>query len=134
MKLSTRGRYGLRMLADLALQAKKPVSLQSIAGRQDVSVNYLEQLAKSLKKAGYIRSVKGPQGGYMLSKDPKEMTAGDILRTLEGDLLLIENPQAEETLIRQCLRDKVYDPLKRTLSEFFDSITLHDIITEKKLV
>lgn len=132
MKLSTRGRYGLRMLVDLARQEEPPVPLQSIALRQDVSVNYLEQLAKNLKKAGYIRAVKGPQGGYLLTKDPKKMIVGDILRALEGNLLLIEKTSDEENLIRQCLREKVYEPLNSTLAGLFDSMTLYDIITEKK--
>lgn len=134
MKLSTRGRYGLRMIVDLARQKEQPVSLKSIAKRQMVSVNYLEQLAKSLKKAGYIRSVKGPKGGYLLTKDAKEMPVGGILRALEGDLLIVENPHDEQNLIRQCLSEKVYAPLNSTLAGFFDSITIYDIITEKTLV
>ena len=134
MKLSTRGRYGLRMLVDLARQEKKPVSLQSIAIRQEVSLNYLEQLAKSLKKAGYIRSVKGPQGGYLLTREPEKMAVGDILRALEGDLLLVQKPNDKQNLIRQCLNEKVYEPLNSTLARLFDSMTLYDIITGKKLV
>ncbi len=85
MKLSTKGRYGLRAMVDIAVYSQdSPVPISAIAERQNISVSYLEQLLPKLKKAGIIKSIRGAQGGYMLDKDPKDISAGDILRTLEG--------------------------------------------------
>lgn len=87
MKLSTKGRYGLRAMIDLADYAEEaPQSIASIAARQSISDSYLEQLMAKLKKAGLITSIRGAQGGYVLAKDSREISVGDILRALEGDL------------------------------------------------
>ena len=87
MKLSTKGRYGLRAVVDLALhQEEEAVSLSSIAERQHISMSYLEQLIARLKKAGIVGSVRGAQGGYMLAKPAGEISVGEILRALEGSL------------------------------------------------
>ncbi len=133
MKLSTRGRYGLRMLVDLSQQGAQVVTLKSIAVRQELSVNYLEQVAKDLKRSGYIRSQKGPQGGYLLALEPKDIVIGDVLRILEGDLLLTDKNHGKETLLQQCVRENVYDPLNTAVAHFFDSLTLSDIIAGKRL-
>ena len=83
MKLSTKGRYGLRAMVDIAVYSQdSPVPISAIAERQNISVRYLEQLLPKLKKEGIIKSIRGAQGGYMLDKDPKDISAGDILRTL----------------------------------------------------
>ena len=85
MKLSTKGRYGLRAMVDIAVYSQdSPVPISAIAERQNISVSYLEQLLPKLKKAGIIKSIRGAQGGYMLDKDPKDISAGDILRTLDA--------------------------------------------------
>ncbi len=134
MKLSTRARYGLRMLTDLARQGGETVTLQSIGERQEVSVNYLEQVAKDLKKAGYVGSMKGPQGGYYLAQKPGDVIVGDALRALEGDVRLTDIKQKEEeSLLRQSVRECVYEPLNATLAELFDSLTLEDIIKGENL-
>ena len=134
MKLSTRARYGLRMLVDLARQGGETVTLQSIGERQEVSVNYLEQVAKDLKRAGYVGSIKGPQGGYYLSQDPSDVNVGEALRALEGDVRLTERKKSgDESLLRQSVRECVYDPLNAALAELFDSLTLEDIIKGDKL-
>ena len=87
MKVSTKGRYALRMMLDLALnQTGEPVSLKDIAKRQEISDKYLEQIISVLNKAGYVKSVRGPQGGYQLTKKPEEYTVGMILRLTEGSL------------------------------------------------
>lgn len=89
MKLSTRAKYGLKALIDLGLYSEKEaVSLQSIAGRQNISVSYLEQLMALLKKAGLVKSVRGAAGGYFLGRPAEEISVGDILRVLEGGLRL----------------------------------------------
>ena len=83
MKLSTKGRYGLKAILDLALHsADGQITLNSIAERQGLSESYLEQLFAALKKAELIKSIRGPQGGYMLADDPENISVGDILRAL----------------------------------------------------
>lgn len=84
MKLSTKGRYGLRAMIDLARYSEEePVSISSIASRQDISERYLEQLVGLLKKAGLVQSIRGATGGYVLAKGAKEISVGDVLRALE---------------------------------------------------
>ena len=91
MKLSTRGRYGTRLMVDLAQHyADGPVSLAEIAKRQDLSAKYLEQLIISLKGAGLIRSVRGRRSGYMLARRPEEISVGEIVETLEGKLSVVD--------------------------------------------
>lgn len=87
MRLSTKGRYGLKAMFDLAMNyGENPVSLTTIAARQGVSVNYLEQLISPLRKAGFVRSVRGAQGGYLLNVSPEEITVKEVLVVLEGPL------------------------------------------------
>ena len=87
MKLSTKGRYGLRAMIDLARYSEEePVSISSIAARQDISERYLEQLVGLLKKAGLVRSIRGATGGYILARSAADISVGDILRALEGSL------------------------------------------------
>lgn len=87
MKLSTKGRYGLRAMIDLARYSEEePVSIGSIAMRQGISERYLEQLVAKMKKAGLVKSIRGASGGYVLAKDSSEISVGDILRALEGSL------------------------------------------------
>ena len=87
MKLSTKGRYGLRALVDLAVNSREEaVCIQSIADRQNISESYLEQLMRLLRKAGLVQSVRGAGGGYRLAKPAESISVGDILRALEGDL------------------------------------------------
>ena len=96
MKLSTRSRYGTRMMLDLAQHYDDgPVQIGEIAKRQDISVKYLEQLIIPLKKANYITSVRGPKGGHVLAKSPEEITVGEVVKLLEGGINLsdcLENP------------------------------------------
>lgn len=91
MKLSTRSRYGTRMLLDIVLNAHQgPVRIGDIAQRQGVSVKYLEKLIRPLKKGEYIKSRRGPRGGHMLAKDPDRITVGEVVRLLEGELALTD--------------------------------------------
>ena len=87
MKISTKGRYALRVMIDLALNGKNQfISLKDIAKRQNISNKYLEQIISLLNKAGYLETARGNMGGYKLAREPKEYIVGDILRTTEGDL------------------------------------------------
>ena len=89
MNLSSRSRYGIRALMDLAVNAREScVQLGDIAARNDISVKYLEQIFMALRKGGMIRSIKGPQGGYLLAKKPEEILLSEVIRLLDGDYLL----------------------------------------------
>ncbi len=131
MKISTRGRYGIRLMIDLAEHADEPhVTLASIAERQDISARYLEQVAVILRRAGYIRSVKGASGGYTLARDPADIVIGDALRILEGDMLIVDNLRPEETenRIQRCIRLTVYNRLNDRIASVIDRITLASML------
>ena len=102
MKLSTKGRYGVKAMVDLAIHyGGSPVSIKSISQRQNISEYYLEQLFSSLRKAKLIKSIRGAQGGYILSKNPNEITVGEVLRALEGESLLIDINEDEENCMER---------------------------------
>jgi Rrf2 family protein len=102
MKISTKGRYALRMMVDIAQNDNgDPVRIKDISARQEISLKYLEQIVTLLVRAGYLRSVRGPQGGYHLSRKPSEYVVGDILRVTEGSLVPVECLVDEEN---QCER------------------------------
>ena len=103
MKLSTRGRYGIHAMFDLALYAKEmPQPIKAIAEREAIPEAYLEQLIAVLRKGDLVKSVRGAQGGYRLSRGPEEITVGDVLRALEGGLNLVECLLEEETCGKSC--------------------------------
>ena len=131
MKLSTRSRYGTRMMADLANHYNKgPVQIGSIAKRQDVSVKYLEQLIIPLKKSGFIKSIRGPKGGHMLSRPPDEITVGEIVKVLEGGIDLTGCIQEVDSCDRsnKCLMRKVWKEASTAMYETLYSKYLTDII------
>lgn len=133
MKFSTKGRYGLRAMLDLAMHSQDGhVALFNIAERQGISTNYLEQVFSTLRKAGLVKSVKGAQGGYTLSAIPSEIKVGRILRALEGPLSVIdenaESVAANETDIQRCVRVCVWDKMNEALNELVDSMTLEDLV------
>ncbi|GHV84337.1 Rrf2 family transcriptional regulator [Spirochaetia bacterium] len=131
MKISTRGRYGIRLLIDLAEQNDSNcVTLSSIAERQNISVRYLEQVAIILRRAGFIRSVKGASGGYTLARDSSDIIVGDVLRVLEGDMLIVDPPikGTTETLLTSCIRRVVFEPLNRRIAEIIDSENLAALV------
>lgn len=137
MKISTKGRYGLRAILDLAVHSNgNQVSLYSIAEREKISVNYLEQVFSTLRKAGIVRSVKGAQGGYILADQPSKIKVGTLLRCLEGSLNIADEDTAGEnagpiqSLIQKCIWDKV----NKSINSIVDSITLEDILEEYKNV
>ncbi len=137
MKISTKGRYGLRAMVDLALHTNNGhVALCSIAERQGISLNYLEQVFSALKKAGLIRSIKGAQGGYALAENPANLKVGAILRALEGQLSVIdertENLRAGHIGIEYCIKVNVWDKMNERINSLVDSITLADLVEEHK--
>ncbi|MDR1046835.1 MAG: Rrf2 family transcriptional regulator [Treponema sp.] len=130
MKISTRGRYGVRLLIDLAEHAGKDhVSLASVAERQHISIRYLEQVAVILRRAGFIRSVKGASGGYALAKRPEDIVIGDVLRILEGDMLVVDPllPGQKETKFQKSLRLSVYNRLNDRIAAVIDRKTLSSL-------
>lgn len=133
MKLSTKGRYGLRAIVDLAYySANEPVSIQSIAVRQNLSDSYLEQLFGKLRKAGLIASIRGAQGGYVIAKDTSEISVGDILRALEGDLIPVEC--SEITGDRSCdssdscVTKYVWKKINDSIANTVDAIPLSELV------
>ena len=132
MKVSTKGRYGLRAMIDLALYSKTDlVPLASIAERQDISKSYLEQVFSALRKAGLVKSIKGAQGGYALSSDAEGITVGMILRALEGDLSVVpaESP-AQANRIESYICTKIWDEINERVFSYIDGITLKDIVDD----
>ncbi|HHV28509.1 RrF2 family transcriptional regulator [Acetivibrio mesophilus] len=132
MKFSTKGRYGLRAMIDLAVYSNgEYVTLASIAERQGISTNYLEQVFSALRKSGLVKSAKGAQGGYVLSESPSDIKVGRILRVLEGPLSVTdeddENLAGNESCIRNCIRINVWEKMNNSLNELVDSVTLEDL-------
>jgi Rrf2 family protein len=131
MKLSTRSRYGARILVDLARHNNQgPVQIGEISKRQDISVKYLEQLIRPLKQAKLVESVRGPKGGHMLAKKPEKITLGQIVRLFEGQSDLVEcvsSPekcnQADDCQVRLAWKDAT-----RVLYEKLDSTTIADLM------
>jgi len=136
MKISTKGRYGLRAMVDLAIHAQNDhVALSAVAERQNISTNYLEQVFSGLRKAGLVKSVKGAQGGYILSENPENIKVGTILRILEGNLSVIDGIDTENIdtrSIQYCLKKCVWDKIDESISNVVDSITLEDLVNEYK--
>lgn len=132
MKISTKGRYALRMLLELALRQEDGfIALKDIAKHQAISKKYLEQIVPLLSRAGLLRTNRGYQGGYMLAKSPDAYTVGEILRVTEGNLAPIpclEHKENECTRSDQCMTLYVWEGLYKTINEYVDSITLQDII------
>lgn len=132
MKLSTKGRYGLRAMLDLGLNGGGGhVALSHIAQRQDLSVRYLEQMFSALRKAGLVNSVKGAQGGYTLAQPADRIGVGSILRALEGDLSIIdEKADTGGNHYEACIRKNVWDRLNESINTIVDSMTLQDLMEE----
>lgn len=128
MKISTKGRYGLRAMLELTLNAQgDQMAIYQIATNQNISVGYLEQVFSTLRKAGLVQSVKGSQGGYLLADSPERIRVGDILRALEGDLSVAQEGAAAPNSLQQCLQVKVWDAMSAKLNEVADGISLQDL-------
>ncbi len=131
MKISTKGRYALRVMVDLALNSNgEYITLKEIATRQGISNKYLEQIISLLNKAGYLETARGTSGGYKLAKKPNECIIGDILKATEGDLTLIDCLTQEGKCIRQkyCKTYSFWKGLDDVINEYVNSKTLDDLI------
>ena len=134
MMISTKGRYALRLMIDLAMHEQDGfVSLKDISERQGISVKYLEQIMALLNKENLLSSQRGPQGGYRLAKKPEEYSVGEILRAVEGSLAPIACLEGEEN---PCPRQKewmtigFWEGLNRVIDEYIDSVTLQDLLKD----
>jgi Rrf2 family cysteine metabolism transcriptional repressor len=127
MKLSTNSRYGLRAMVDLAANYMgAPVSLSAIAARQHISESYLEHLFAMLRKAGFVKSAKGAQGGYIPAEEPELVRAGDILRVLEGGLEITDDSPVYRPTdpVKRCIKEHVWDKVNGRIAQALDSVTL----------
>ena len=139
MKLSTKGRYGLRAIIDLARSsANEPVSISSIAMRQGISERYLEQIVALLKKAGLVKSIRGASGGYVLAKDMGEISVGDVLRALEGSLEPVKCAAyySEEgcTASGGCVTKYVWQKINESINRTVDEMMLKELVEESRKV
>ncbi len=135
MRISTKGRYALRLMLDLALHnTETPVRIKEIAARQEISDKYLEQIVAVLNKAGYVRSVRGPQGGYLLTRPVEDYTVGMILRLTEGSLAPVECLDTELGSCDKsddCVTVLVYRKMNEAVNAVIDHITLADLVSWK---
>ena len=141
MKLSTKGRYGLRAVIDLAMFSEDgAVPISSIAQRQSLSESYLEQLMAKLKKAGIVQSQRGASGGYTLAKPPYEISVGDILRALEGDLTPVDCLGVSDQTSHkcqsydQCVTKYVWKRISDSINEAVDGIMLDTLLEESRVL
>ncbi len=136
MKLTSKGRYGLRAIVDLAIQSEEePVSIKSISIRQGIPERYLEQIIGKMKKAGIVESVRGAAGGYHLARDASEISVGDILRCLEGDLSIVNCPEINETKCESsqlCVTKYVWQKINDGIQDTINHITLEELAIQSK--
>ena len=137
MKLSSRSRYGLRAVLDLALEyGKGPLHIKAIASRQDISNKYLEQLMTILKTSGLVRSLRGPKGGYMLAKPPNEVKLDEVFTVLEGPLVTVECLQHPEYCPRcaECITRQVWSDVQDAILGVLEAINLQDLVDRVRAV
>ncbi|GLG00347.1 transcriptional regulator [Alicyclobacillus hesperidum subsp. aegles] len=122
MKISTKGRYGLMLLVDLAKQATDaPISLKSVAERQNLSEHYLEQLIAPLRNGGFVRSIRGAYGGYVLARNPRDIVVKDIIFALEGPITIVDE-DIDDGL------DVLWTRLREAIHDVLNSLTLQDLV------
>lgn len=138
MKLSTKGRYGLRALIDLAQHSEhEAVSISSIAQRQNISESYLEQLVARLRKAGLVMSIRGAQGGYRLAKPADTISVGDVLRALEGNLRAVECAALTQKGCQGselCVAKYVWEKINESIAATVDEMMLDQLVEESRMV
>ena len=136
MKISTRGRYALRLMLDIALaESEMPVRIKDIAKRQELSEKYLEQIVSVLNKAGLVRSSRGPQGGYRLVRAPEEYTAGEIVSAIEGGfapVACLESETNECPRHQTCATLRLWQKLDDAIKGVMESVTLADLVGWQK--
>jgi len=138
LRLSTKGQYGVRAMFEIAKHYKKgPLTIKEIAGKQGVSISYLEQLLNKLRKTKLIKSLKGPGGGYVLNRDPGLISVGIILKALEGPVAIAQclDPSAKGcNRIEGCVARLLWKSLGEKIEHFLETISLKDLIKEEKKI
>ncbi|QHT62022.1 Rrf2 family transcriptional regulator [Paenibacillus lycopersici] len=130
MKISTKGRYGLTIMMELAAKfGEGPTSLKSIAERNQLSEHYLEQLIAPLRNAGLVKSIRGAYGGYILSKEPQNITSGDVIRILEGPISPVDFTEEDDPAKRN-----LWLRIRNSIADVLDSTTLADLVAYKEEV
>jgi len=125
LKISTKGRYGLTIMMELAARyGEGPTSLKSIAEKNSLSEHYLEQLIAPLRNGGLVKSIRGAYGGYILSRDPDTVTAGEIIRVLEGPISVVDFAEEDDPAKRD-----LWKKIRDAIADVIDSTTLGDLIT-----
>ena len=136
MKISTRGRYALRLMMDIAMNGQnEPVRIKDIARRQEISEKYLEQIVSVLNKAGFVKSSRGPQGGYRLMRSPQEYTAGSILHLIEGSLAHVACMDMEKNDCprhERCATLLLWQKLHEAMKDVIDHVSLADLIEKQR--
>jgi Rrf2 family protein len=135
MRLSTRTRYGVRAVLEIAVsQGGGPVQIKTIARRQDISVKYLEQLVAMLKSAGFVRSIRGAKGGYMLAKPANQIKLSDVFNALEGPVTPVECLEDENYCARvaDCATRQVWAEVQKAIEKVLQSMTLQDLVDRTK--
>jgi Rrf2 family protein len=135
MKISTRTRYGIRAALELAENYNKgPLQLGTIAQRQDISVKYLEQIMAMLKSGNFIRSLRGPRGGYMLAKAPNQIKLSDVFDCLEGTVTTVECVKDKNYCARSvdCIAKQLWQQVHRAIRDVLQSVTLQDLLDKAK--
>lgn len=136
MKISTKGRYALRLMLDLAYNHTGSfIPIKNISQRQDISDKYLEQIITQLSRAGLVKSARGAQGGYMLAKEPQEYTVGEILRLLEGNLApvaCVDDTKDACNRADECVTMEVWREIKDAVNKVVDNITLADLVEQQR--
>ena len=136
MKLTTKGRYAVMAMADLAsFQSDKPVSLNDISLRQNISLSYLEQLFAKLKNGKLVKSVRGPSGGYVLDKNPKEIKLSNIIFAVDEKVKTLnckkESKKGCNNKSSKCITHNLWDDLEKHINVFFESKSLNDFLEPK---
>lgn len=135
MKISTKGRYALQLILDIALQPNhKPVILKDVSKRQSISLKYLEQIMPSLTSAGLIRSVRGPKGGYYLNKSPELITVGMVLRLTEGSLAPVDwvDPDISSNETQDPITLLVWSKMYKAICQVVDHVTIQDLMDQQR--
>ncbi|MGN0404119.1 MAG: RrF2 family transcriptional regulator [Bariatricus sp.] len=129
MKVSKKARYGLRALVDLAVHVQEcPMPLAEIAKRQEMSLNYLEQVFSALRKAGIVKSMKGPKGGYSLEKEPEQITVEEILAAIEGKFCIVDKKEEKELdALQKAIRKLVWNQIDEDVIALLQDMTLAEI-------
>ena len=138
MKLTTKGRYAVMAMADLASNQKlKPVSLNEISLRQNISLSYLEQLFSKLKNEKLVKSIRGPSGGYVLDKNPKDIKLSNIIFAVDEQVKTLnckrDSKRGCNGKTVKCITHDLWDDLEKHINEFFEKVSLNDLVRQKNL-